>query len=415
MIQPGPAVGGSESLAWLKKYSALLAELRQSFLSRAAFLFNPKLTDVLPDPVVKELAPGQAADFDLTFKEGALPAPGNYEGVLVAMGAGGEPARRKLILQIKAETTTPAPPASSSADKPAAPPRIALMPERIKTLNVAGTNFLPSLISHLTPALFFIGVTLLLLWFVLKRIREKVSGWPIRVFREVSALLLMVWAVLFLLELGKIIKPPCLSSVVAESVPMLPHTGTSTLGVVASDGGLGNLMRENDQLVVKGIKQSGRYEGSMVYAPEKPEKEMNVVVSVADWWPYAIITIGLGVLLGYAVVNYYKLRRGIDEQYVRAAKLWKEIIAGESYYQLDRYSRPYAGARMVELAQEWISTVQGDLRANNTATAKERLDRLEAYANSFARLRVDVDELFNIEQELKGRINKQDFHLGGAM
>ncbi len=368
---------------------------------------DSKLIKVVPDSVVKELASGQAADFDLTFKEGARPTSGTYEGVLVAMGESGELARRKLILQIKEVTSTSS--TQTPAVKPEDPSRIALLPERLKSLTLSGTNFLPSLISQLTPAFFFVGVTLILLWAVLKGIRKTDRNGQIRALREVGSLLAMVWFVLIFLEWGKIIEPPGFHKVEIQSIPLLSQTGDATLGIVAaSDGDLGKLARENDQLVVKGIEHAGKYEGSM---PFGTNKDFAVIVNVADWWPYAILTIGLGVLLGYGVVNYYKLRRGIDEQNVRATKLWKKIIDDESYYQHDHNSRPYAVARMVELAQEWIALVQADLSASKTDDAKNRLDRLETYANLFARLRVDVDDLFNLEQEVKGRIQEQDFDL----
>jgi hypothetical protein len=367
---------------------------------------DPHLVALLPaSPVIAEVPPLETQTFVLAFQiQGAdPPAAGSYEGLLVAAG-GGDVVRRKVVLQVAGAPSAPAEDLGESV----------LLPAQMGALTLRGVNLLPSLISPLPPALLFIGLALLALRLFVHLLG---LGWAsgVRNWLLVGGVaLLAAGVVLSLLVQTDVLPPIEPRSVQVKTVPLPEIAGLEQVGqVVAGDGGVGLLVHAEDRLEVLRIPRAGAYTGKMDLLPDQEELgEATVTVNVSDWWPYAFITLVLGVLLGAYLSRYYKEGRDRDRQDARAAELWREVCQAESDFQRTNAGRLQARFTIGQLARDWIDAAREDLARSDIDGGKASLDKLETFIAEFRVLCDKLERLDALYDETRRQFNRRTLNLG---
>jgi hypothetical protein len=108
-----------------------------------------------------------------------------------------------------------------------------------------------------------------------------------------------------------------------------------------------------------------------------------VTVNVADWWPYAALTLCLGVLLAFTIGRFYTNTRPARAARVLAAQVGHEIASTESDWQRKHAGTPLGGYSMAGLARDWVGWVLRTLEAGDAGAATAHLNNLDAYAKAY--------------------------------
>jgi len=389
---------------------------------------------IAPPEGFAALAVGGVCTFELTFSR-PVTTEASYAGEMVVYSSDGSTDRRDLELTVEGEAAATAPTEAEAGFwreiwKPAPVP----VSEHLSAVTLTGTNYLPSLFSPLAPAFFWLGVALLALWRcrdALARLIPRLRPPAGRPGREGPSTgrrsrdgkrarenprgigLLLPGVILLVVGLALAVVAwagwggpwePAWVNVKPVSVP----EGTVLDSLAAEHGRIGRLERGGDALVhARSLGGAGKYTGKIDLLPADDKGDVSVTVHVADWWPYAFLTILLGVVTGFAVTSYFKHQRGKDELRVRTAKLWCEVADAEARFQTANSGRSQANYTMVPLAEKWLREVEALLEASppDTALAKTRLDGLEAYAKAFARLQRKLEQLDKLVTEVKAGIS----------
>lgn len=321
-------------------------------------------------------------------------------------------------------TTNPAPSASptpsatpppSTTGNPAAQPTTGLN-NYVDAISLAGTSYLPSPLSPPLTATLWIVIAFLC-WRIFRRITLG-SGERVRSEIVKIGLLLLLVLLLLLIPFVELNywNIPSIPAVAVDSLPLPSQANTQAAdatqtGYVVGAMGVGRVQQDNGRLRVRGLARAGKYEGKVDFLPQADKGEVKVTVTVADWFPYALLSIAAGVLLGYWITRYYKQQRGADEQRVGYARLWQQIAQDESAFQLKHFGALFAKYRIAELARVWIAQAVSSIDAGDAASAKLRIDKLKAYVTHFTRFRRELEQLDEARSELQQQIAKCDFGL----
>jgi len=323
------------------------------------------------------------------------------EGYLIAIENGKAFARRQISGRHPLPATPP-----PQADPKIVEPSAAL--DSFETVNLPGINFFPSFTTRHSSTstlivLILIFLSVIWLW-------KCVSGRS-STSRQLAAGVVLAGLVILLalmLNFGwwqknlpsRVIVPPV-------SITSKPPKS----GVISDDGSLGKLESDGAQLKASGIPRAGAYKGALKVPGSNPEKEVKVVTNVSDWWPYALLMITLGVLLGYYLTRYFNQQRGEDQQRVRAARTWLRVSEDESGFQLSYGGQPFAGYSIALMVKVWLSKIEGLLTAHDTNGAKTSLDRLEAYVNLFVQFRGQLLALKSVRERVLAAIEQSELEL----
>jgi PKD domain-containing protein len=189
-----------------------------------------------------------------------------------------------------------------------------------------------------------------------------------------------------------------------------PRVADSLTGVVgalvAPDGTVANAEVENGRFKVKGLERADAYKGKIDLLPDQEDGETTATANVHDFWPYALIVIGIGVVIGYFVVNYFTRVRPIRKLLLRIVQIEETIKSQQSDFDDAAAGRPFtASLRIERRAREWLRRVRAKLADDDTKKAGEMLDSLEKYLDKFEALRSDslkLDKLVStVEKEVK--------------
>jgi len=319
---------------------------------------------------------------DAEFK----PFPDSVKGYLVAIEQGKQNFDRRVI-----EIDKPAP--ASTNPQPGPVPA-----DFLQELSLSGINFVPSLLSALVPFILVLLLAVLLAYQGSKWIKPKQksqgkqrsSGIP-----WIGVLLLAAW--LFIgVWLGHYWYAPNFSHIVMSPLALTAQSGIMG-GVSGSDGSSGKLESDGKQLTVKGLSHAGTYTGIARLPARSKDPDVKVTVNVSDWWPYALIAITLGVLLGYKMTRYFKQQRDEDVQRLRGAQLWHKVVSDENLFSAEHGGLPFARYQIVDITKDWLGLVEQSLDAGQAADAKTHLDHLETYINLFAQFRVRLVALYETQ------------------
>ncbi|MCW5849900.1 MAG: hypothetical protein KIT87_07435 [Anaerolineae bacterium] len=395
-----------------KATQAQTVELRVAGLAPLTGRADPKLGWILPDLVRQRIDPSRVGVMALVFRTDIAPDPGVYEGYLVATGELGDVIRRQLILEV------------GGSGQPGTP---TIKVEGSDAITLSAVNYLPSLLSPLLPTLLLLGFGLAALLSVARLATGRLNvllGLVTVVAVALALVLVGEWGtraglnglrrvcataqqspareVCRALTFG--LEP---SLVVATPVSVAPITGDLPGEATAGVGG-SKLVVNNGLLSVQDVPRAGKYEWKVDLRPDD-EKQGNIGITalVSDWWPWAAVTLGLGLLLGRWVTQYFQTWRGQAEQEVRQRRLGETIPKDEDQFWTrhpDLASGELRTVRVAPLAKAWLDDVELALKAQDTQAAQDSLNSLETYLAAFRLLRDNVVELHAQRDEVWGRV-----------
>jgi len=324
------------------------------------------------------------------------------DGYLIAVEPGKAFARRAISGRHPLPAT-PTPSATPPIVEPSAPLG------SFESVNLPGINFLPSFTSrHVSNTTLLMLILLCLfvpwLWQCFFS-RSSSQG------KATSCLLPATLVVLLGVALSLGWWHPNLSSRIIVPPISLTASQPSTGGLISDDGSLGKLEADGAQLKATGIPRAGTYQGSLTVhgsASNKESKTIKVVTNVSDWWPYALIAITLGVLLGYYLTRYFKQKRGEEAQRVRAAQIWRRVSEEESGFQLSYGGQPFAGYSIAPVVKEWLLKVEDRLTAHDASGAKSSLDRLDVYVGTFIQFRGQLLALNSLRERVLASVERSE-------
>ena len=347
-----------------------------------------------------------------------------YSGTLVVYDGSGSVDRLGLEVTVEAEegaagtgTATPAPAAEPGQGR-WNPVRLS---DKIDEVTMTGTNYLPSPLSPLSRALFWLGVALVVVWRFWKQVTGAIAAlWPglkpaggggrgPRVLLVVGILFLVAGMALTISAWAG--AGPWEFSFV-QVKPISVPAGAEPGSLTAENGRLGRLAIEDGLLYARSLGGAGEYSGTVDLKPaDKEAGDVAVTVKVADWWVYALLVVAAGVLTGYAVTSYYKYQRGKGELGVRMAKLQRDIDAGESDFQKNNAGRPQRCYSVQAPAEQRLAKIKEllDQDQPDVEAAKTRLAALETYCQEFVRLQVRLHDLDALLESVKGQIKPEDW------
>ena len=168
-------------------------------------------------------------------------------------------------------------------------------------------------------------------------------------------------------------------AVVVAPIHLFPAPSAGPQASLVSDKGsdTGALVYENGALTAQGLPRAGTYSGKL------GEKGPKVTVNVADWWPYAALTLCLGVLLAFTIGRYYTNTRPARAARVLAAQVGHEIASTESDWQRKHAGAPLGGYSMAGLARDWVGWALRSLEAGDAGAATAHLNNLDPYAEAY--------------------------------
>jgi hypothetical protein len=291
-------------------------------------------TDVLQTPVVPDpIAAGGCVPVTVAISDEAKQNPpdeGVYDGVLVVTSAGAGSARRDVQVTVGSDASTPV---------PAEPWRI--LPKPTGDFSVGGINFVPSLLNPVDTAALNAAVLLVavLLPFLFIPFREP--------WQKVMLTAVVATIVLALMSgLGDdALNPP--DAYFEGSGPSEVHMASPAVDTTAASGAVGSLIGkdgfvamavvENDQLVVEGIPRAGAYAGQIDLLPDDEAGAATLTANVRDWWPYALLPIAAGVLLGAWLTRYFTVERPRQLIRNKSAELREKVIAASCRFWSDHH------------------------------------------------------------------------------
>ena len=377
-----------------------------------------RLARLLPKPVRFEIAPARVGVFSLSFGAGEAPDPGVYQGYIVATGSQGNVILRKFSLEVGA----PGRPGTLAP---------AIKPEGRDAVTLNAVNYFPSLLSPSLPDLLLLIVGLAGLLAFTGLLRERSS-----ILLTLGLVVVIVLAMLLPREwltraVQRVLVPPCTavrphsisearcldffrkpSWVVATPVWVAPSTGP-TEGEKVERVGSGQLVVKDGLLWVQDVPRAGKYEWKVDLRPDDDKQgEVAVTAQVADWWLWAALTLGLGLLLGRWVTGYFQTERGASLQRIRYQRL-RESLPKQDQEFSEKYPSLAKGdlkaVRVTPLATAWLDEVgklldAAKTDASKTDAAKASLDSLESYLAAFRLLRDKLVQLHAQRQDMRSLI-----------
>jgi hypothetical protein len=366
----------------------------------------------------------------VTLPADAKPASGSYTGVLIAGGERGDFARRELTIQV----TDAEPPRDQGAR---------LAADGLADLTMPATNFVPSILTPLGPALFVFGVIALLVTLVFwgslgtpsrllaiaGAVALGVAAYVLDTFgtnpssgalRLVQYGLLLVGAVVVLVGLAasvgrlspvlvgvgaavliaaavvetsheRLEGRPAAHLIASKSLPVAPNQSTGTVGVVLTkDGDIAELNATGTELSAHGLDRAGAYAGKVDLSRGVEGGDATATVNVRDWWPWALMTIALGVGLGYLLRRYFEKSRPRLLAERDANREWQRISDADSHWQYTAAGRAYATYTWIPLAQAWRAEIDRLLDEEKAEDASKQIEALRTHAQAFEHLRSEL-------------------------
>jgi hypothetical protein len=338
--------------------------------------------------------------FHVRIKTTKPPPAATYTGVLVAVGELGGVRRRDFSLVVRPE--------KSSSDSGHKEPTPAIQRKMVADFSVRATNYLSSLLSPLPPAFFGLGVLLLIAAALL---RSGSAGTESRLrgtLREASLILAVAsfgtWVVLTFDGAGYT-DAPSPRAIKVQAPHVAPEKPAEVVGsLVADDGTVAVAEVEGGRFDVDGLERAGEYKGTVDLLPADEGTgdpgSVTVKANVRDFWAYAFIVIGLGVLIGYLVTNYFTRLRPLDQQRVRIGDFINRMNAEEEKFTKAYGTRLQRGLNMKERAKARIARVDDMLEHGDAGAAKKAMDDLETYYDNFVAFRADVNRMDDLADEL---------------
>jgi hypothetical protein len=183
---------------------------------------------------------------------------------------------------------------------------------------------------------------------------------------------------------------PDVPLILVHPVPLngSPFYSSVVGSLVGSGGDESGLWRIGNQLWVDGVAHAGTFSGKAHAIANVDAADISVSLAVSDWWPYAALTIALGVVVGFLVTRYFKRTRLSDQQRLRIQSTWRDVVTQASRAQQVYGGRSFlAWYNVVPLLQTALSGAASALETSDTIdAAQQSVTQVQAYASAFRRL-----------------------------
>lgn len=390
--------------------------------------------EVTPSP----LAPGANAVANVTLTASQGPAAGTYEGRLIVHGDSGPASSRTITIVVPAATTQTSVPSGPAVDA------------GLETYTVAQPSYWPSLTRHwpqpgaglafVIPTILLVGAVVLWRWaghpattpagvFLAAVGLVLASSW---LFPRAGDLKAAEWGLVIVaagLIAGAVVVAPhrarpvdtvvavLLFAVTVGAValanahtrqPVPSHTVASpgpaaTGSLVHPDGTPARLQRADNELRITGLRRAGAYKGAIDLDPATDKGNLKVTVNVRDWFGFAIISLGLGLLLATSLADWFKNGRARSKAHLALA----EAAEGVGLV-LRRASQPGPGPApppppgFKAVTERLIARVRQSLATDRVDEATTRIKELTDYASAYEALLTARKQLAADVEAVKG-------------
>jgi hypothetical protein len=364
---------------------------------------TPSLLSVAPvEPVTHTVSALDTEEFVLQFDTRKEPKAGSsYSGTLVATGSLGGVVQRKLTLEVGTPSPTPVPdvPASESLT-------VTLRPDKGGNITMTGVSFLPSFLNATDPTQLYVSFLLisaviilsLLLW-------QRRRGWmglklgtvKLPLWLLVEAVLTLIFVVAIAVNEGNV------DPVVVNTMPASALSGVAPVTVMSPQGSLGTVRVADGFLRAESIREAGKYSGQIDLLPADDENAAtSLAVNVADWWPWALLSVLAGILVSFWVTDYYQRRRAMSALKLERQELKATVEEDEAAYKAARSTWPpeYKGYSMQAVANDIYGQIERDLNRNDTKSAEEKVGQLRNYSTLFGKFHAELVELYLLQRQV---------------
>jgi hypothetical protein len=353
-------------------------EVRLVGLAASADAENPNLKLIGPTGTVSErIGSGKSEELVLLLNTNARPDPGSYEATLIAASGVSPDVAAEAVGGLA--TVNVAGRVSWSPDEQLDP---RLDPQTIADFSVEGTSFVPSLITPM-PALFLGAGVLVFLTLVpfLGLPQSRLIG-PAFLVGFIIFLAGLLWSSR---ANDNYYGGPIVSVVQVNPVPATPEADKGAVGtLVAKDGSTAQATVDNGELLVENVARAGAYTGKIDLLKGIDTGAATMTANVRDFWPYAFVVIGLGVVLGYRITRYFTRIRGKEKLEIDSEELRREVFLSEAEFSRqvtpELYER-YRFRRLFDARLGVIRRLLGNDEPSNTEEAGKKLQALRSYSD----------------------------------
>jgi hypothetical protein len=325
---------------------------------------------------------------------------GSYEAQLIASGRRGGLARRALTISVEA---TPAP----------APHENVVTAAHAVDLTFVAVNFLPSLLSNVTSFFLFVFLLLALILASLRRqLRRLDSRLPVLLVAIALAALIGT-AVAF--NYAKVWNQPSANWISARPIPVAEDVEDGDVGTAASaNGTIAQVVVSGKELRATDLDTATTYSGTYDLDPDPEAGSAKATINVRDYWPYAAITIALGLLIAYYLRLWYQSRRPRTQLLVRYKALVQSYEIENDTFESRAAGRPYGELSLDGRLGRVKSEIERLQDEGNAKAAGELLDKLSAYLDEYSRLRTELESLDQACEGLLRLPGLDGFHVDRA-
>jgi hypothetical protein len=323
---------------------------------------------------------------------------GSYSLQLVASGDSGPVARRELVVTVGA-----APPLSERGAE--------LARDSAQDVTIVAVNYLPSLLSGLSW--FLISVGLLGGGIVIFVFRGSLSEGRVSTVAMGAAILFAIGVLLGGFD-GDLSSGESVEAIASRPIPVSADSKAGTVGTPSSETGeLAQLVVGEGKMRAENLRHAGAYKGPYDLAPDLEGKgKGTATINVRDWWPYALLTLALGVSIGYLLRRWYQRERPKAKLELRKQRIVNRIAAENDDFRRSSHGKPYSDLSIDQRIAARFREIDR-LIEEGSEKAGETVTSLESYLAKFSVLRESVRTLDVANTRLEKQIEEQDFGYRG--
>jgi hypothetical protein len=163
------------------------------------------------------------------------------------------------------------------------------------------------------------------------------------------------------------------------------------------------------RLVPKGIRRAGAFDGKIDLNGSAIGGDSKATVNARDWWLWGLLTIALGIGVGYVVRRYFTRDRPRELAQTQLKELWRDIASAESAFATKAAGQPYAVMTMLRRARARVKDIRRLLDEDNLKDATTGVAALRKQADEFAALRLAAAGLGVLAAQLRLAVTAQAF------
>jgi hypothetical protein len=185
-----------------------------------------------------------------------------------------------------------------------------------------------------------------------------------------------------------------------------PPAGGSVTATMSGDNGeAGAAMIDGKELTISGLGPAGTYSGSIDTQPAIDGGEIKISVKVRDWWPYAFLTIAVGVLIGQIASLYFPKILKTGQLEARRADIQRRVNLEDSEWQIETVGTAWGGAYcLADFVKSQLE--QANIgESSHQAAAEAKLTAVDTFAAGFNSMRSRVNGIGQRSMQLFEQFN----------